>query len=607
MMPEDNNGLNAEQQKDLSLYREMKRLAEEFCEPYFENFVRYDNLYRGQVPDELDGTFSKVVFPLAFTAVQDEIPRMASSIFSSPDFFSLQANSPVLDPMSDAAEAWLKYQVTEKMQLFPRIIPTLQSQAMHGTGYQKVSHKYTVGTKDGKQIKRSIITSQHKDIFSIMPLPGGGIVNPDDGEQENGVDGLFDLEYYSADYLKREGEKGRFNLQQINRMIASDSGSSEGDHKQREYQQQTQSGGNSNSIGGLGEASQRKNDAHKDSKNRYACQWFYQRNKWMLVAEDQWLIYSGKPLLDCFPIAKYIDTPNGNDWYGTGLIEVAEDIIHATLLNTNHRFDYLAGTLHPTKWIRQDVYDLNSGNTNAFDPEPYGINLLPKAVNDIRSAVWYDRFPDISSQAFLEDNNLKTAMQEATAQPNYSKGQGGAGTLANETATGITSLIDQGNSRSQLKALITEHTGLHDQLKLVLKWGAKHMTDDEEIPITGEGGYPWRMVESEAITDGYSIRLSGTRQLNQKQTALRNMMSQLPFLVNNPSVQNQPELLSQMMSKSDTWDNVDNIVVGTPPPGTGGQPPPQEAPPNVAGESSLQNDMQSVDGSMARTPDQIGA
>jgi len=589
----------------------------DYVDPFFEKFIRLNELYHGHIPDELDGTFSKVMLRIPFSIVQNELPRSASALFSGQEFFDLHANDPLLESPADAATAWLNYTARERNRIFPRILSTLTRVGVMGTGYRIVTHtpitKYkperkATGSFAGipfgyKEVNKKVtemgIVSQNVDIWNILPAPHGGVVNPLDLETEEGVPWVNWINYMTPTKLKSLKGKRGINDKQIDKMLdKGPQGATQGNHDiDREYRERARSSMIDE------QQSDWVTDLRKSKKEgiegQYRCVWTWFRDQWMLIGEGRYVLYLGPPMLDWFPLAKYVDTPDMENWYGIGLLEVCEDVLLSYLLNYNFRMDYLASTLHPTKFIRDDIIKDNGGNLADFDPEPYGVFQFSKKVDDIRKSVWYDRFPEISPQAFMEETSYKQLLQEISAQPNYMKGMGGAGTLANETATGIVSLIEEGTARSSLRALNLEYIGLHDELMLMLKWGKKYVWKDQEVRVTSKDGWPWMLVPHESIDDGYGIELKGTRSLVHKNEMVKRMLSLLPMLINNPNVPGQKELLNQVLGESDVFPNPDRFM--NPPANQGALLPAGGQAPGQGGVPTAQNESQAVAGALPAT------
>lgn len=612
----ERKGLSSDEIKDLNQAEDAYKVSEQFVRPHFDRFLRCNRLYHRRIPEELECTFSQVMLPMAFSVVQNELPRSAANLFSGNDFFSLEANDPELESAKDATKAWLLHVARNQNKLFPRIMPTLTRVGMYGTAYRLVSYtpikkwkNVPTGTDDygaptGFQDKTRAelqmgIVGQNVDIWNILPSPNATFVNHRDGEAVEAAEWVCFIDYMSQSKAESWLKKARWvNHKGLKAMLGAGTAKAKGEQKiDAEYRAAAQSSMlDSDTTDWIDMIREKETTLQQ----RYRIVWTWFRDKWICVGEDKYLLYSGPPLLDWIPIAKYQDTPDPDCWFATGLVETVEDVILAYLLNFNMRLDYLATTLHPQKFIRQDIADDVANQGRDFDPVPYGLVKFSKKIQDIQKAIWYDRFPEISPQAFMEETGFKQLMQEITAQPNYMKGMGGAGTLANETATGIVSLIEEGTARSTLRAINLEYFGLQDELTLYLKWGKKYAWADQEVRITSPDGWPWQMVPADAIDDAYGIELCGTRMLNHKNETVKRMLSVLPLLINNPNVPNQQALHREAIKQMDIFSNPSELFTA-PAAGPGMLQP--QAGPGTGGASTVQNETQAVAGAMpSRTP-----
>ena len=606
-----------DERKALKKFKDTMDESEQFVRPYFEKASRFELLYHMVLPEELDCTYSKCMLPIAVSMIQNEIPRQASTLFSTESFFDLDAEDRRYEHAAEGATNWLNYQARKKNRIFPKIIPTLQCMGITGTAYRAVTHQVVprksrprreptgsfAGIPTGfktvtTEKDQLLIVSQNVDFYSILPSPNGGQINTLEQDGEERVEWLHWIQYLSEDKLRRISKKNGFRTENIERMLKTPSAKEGQQSIDQEFRQIK-----SDKVLGIETPDWISRTRDKNVDSRYRCVWSFYHDEWTLIGENRFVIYKGPQLLDWIPIAKYIDTPNLTDFFGRGRIEITEDIILSYLLTHNYRMDYLVGTFHPTKFIRDDIVKLNKGEMNDFDPTPYGLFKFSSRIRDIQKAVWYDRFPDLSPQAFMEDTKFQQLLQEATGQPNYMKGQGGAGTLANETATGIVSLIEEGTAQSSMRSLITEYEGLHHELMLMLKWGKKYVWEDQEVEIADHTGkWRWRDVPHELIDDGYGIELKGTRVLVHKNEMVKRMMSVLPMILNNPNAPGQKELLSQVLEKVEVFTDIEKILGASPDAGATLGPVPAQA--GVGGTPTVQNEAQAVTGALPQAAEQ---
>jgi len=601
-------GKSTKQKEAIKAYTHALEMSRQFVQSEFQKAVRLYRLFAGNLPVELDGTFSKIMLWFPFSIVDQELPHSAR-VLSTPNWFNMRANEPFLEPYADAAQKWAHYQMCERQKIARTIVPTLQQQHVYGTGYRFYGHKFLskkhmkrahdramgmpVNFRD-EQVEQvqSIITGQHLDFFNVFPSPSGGLVNDFDHTGENVADYVIAFTYPTQDWLKTMANQGVFDKQQVTAMFDGQRANTGDPSMEWKQQLWTADSGWSNFSTPQWISQMQGKNVDLTKRNRVG--WLFQRDKWRIIGEDMYVLYDGPPLIDAIPIAKFTGTHNMARWFGIGLIEPVEDLIISMIMNFNHRMDYLAGTLHPPMFVPQDLLEELGGDKSAFDPDPYTVTPYDASAypQGIDRAVWRDRFPDISQQAFFEEGKMQEFVQEITGQPNLGKGISAGQNAGDIGATGIVSLIDSGAARQMMRAINSEQSGLLESLRLTMMFGEKYVTDDTKIRISGEGGMPWHKVPHEAIVDGYGIEITGTRAMNQAQETFKRMISTVPYLLNNPNVRNQVEVLRQLMEKSDGWDRIDEIL-GEP---RGGAPimTQEGGATQPGGSASAQNDARST-------------
>ena len=491
----DNNtneygSLSKEQEQSLRIYRDGLEVATDYCTPFFQQAVRWLRLFDGHMPEELRGSFSRVMLNIPFQIVQNEIPR-AMRGFNSSKFSELTPERIDLEPYANEATKWLKYQAETVQNMNVSLIPTMQSAYALGNGYRVYSHKYQKKTKmervpadmamgiptDFKDQETddgydSIISGQYAHFFSILPQPGGGMPNAVDKSSEEVIDGLHWIGYMTKDAIianvKKHGWDGNL-AQRMFKYSNSDGADDPASDFITQLDETTKSGmygGDPSWIGAIRKGN--KNVAH-----RYRVGWFFLRDKWIVVGEGRYPLWTGKPIIDAIPVANHRPIPMMGNWFGQSMIGLSEDIIIAMMQNFSGRMDYLAQTMHPTTYIPKKLLDHHGGNKAVFDPKPYSVIDVPSGIN-IQTDIMHDRYPDLPQQAFMEESTMNQHMQKILGQPDSMSGQG-SGSQADSSATGFMSLMSEGNVRTMQRAINVESTGIKDDLWLTLKYGAKYV------------------------------------------------------------------------------------------------------------------------------------
>jgi hypothetical protein len=600
-------GKSEDQQKALKKYRATLEIAKDYSLVHFDNCVRWYRLWVGEIPPELEGTYSKVMLQLAYAMIEQELPRAIRQIFNSPDWFDLDAKEPSLEYPAKAAQKWLQYQVDKVQNLPYTIIPTLQEAYLFGTGYRGYTHRYIkrqinrrrepagreLGYGHGfhdvtDEELRSTISGSYINQFNVLPLPGGGLCNAYDTESDAVSDAVMLVTYETDSALKRAVEDESYNKDEVGRLLKA--AGTDGDDPSAAFKDALVMDSEMWSRLPMPQWAQKIRAERINLAKRYRVVWLFEKDNWLAVGEDRFVLYDGPGAIDAKPIAKFSPSMNLNHWYGRGIVEIAEDILLTINLNLNARLDYMTMVMHPTTWISQTILDALPEGRRNLDPEPYGVRPFPAQVEDIRKALLHDRSPDISQQTFMEQGQMDELLQRITGMPTLLSGMAG-GAPVEGGATGVTSLISEATVRSTFRARMIENSGLRESLWLTLKYGGKYRDEDELVKVTGADGWPWERVPHEAITDGYGINITGTRNFNLAEQTFQRMMAMAQLWMNNPLVENPKEALRQSFEAAGVWDNVDKILGSTekaPPPMV-----PAGETPGVGGVPSVENTFRS--------------
>lgn len=569
-----------DQKKTLQLFLDSVQIAGDFCRPYFLKFIRFQKLFDGIMPPELDGTFSKIMLHQAYAMIDNELPRSTKSLLSTSDWFNTEATLPEMELMAPQSQKWLRYQMDSVQKIAQTIVPTLQQVHLFGTGYRVYGHQQHK-MRDGES---TVVYGQYAGIFDVWPMPGGSLMNAFAQDSSAVCDGAIWWDYMKKSAIEAEVEKGNFDRNEVGKLLKIKSGNTD---PTDEFKQQVSSSDFTTIpkwISTMGEK-----DSMKEQQ-RYRVGWLFFRDRWVVVAEDRFILYDGKPMYNCIPIAKFIGGYNLNDFFGKGLIEITEDLILSFLVLFNQRFDYLAGTLHPPIWASERILEHLGGDKTVLDPQPYQVLPYPNTVRDIQREIFHDRFPEISQQAFVEDGSLDMWMQKISGQPNYMKGVAGA--LSNDTSSGVMNVIAEGSARSLMRCVNIEESGLLDSLYLTLKLGAQLLAGPQTVRNTGNGGWPWENIPAEVLQNDYSLVVHGSRNLSMIEQTFRRMMEIAQVynvLVMNPQI--PPAFIKQLLVKSNAFENVDELVNQIQPAGAGMT---VSLPGTPAGQTQGQNERRSV-------------
>ena len=545
--------------KEVIRFRQVFEIDLEAAKPQWALVSRLMSLYRGLLPEELNGTFSKIMINTAYAIVQERIGLLHRNIFAREDGSpSLDASTPYFELLRPQAEDWLRDMVHHPSKLnmpYEFLARTLPEVCVAGTAFRMPYMARVPDQNDNTKMVNKI-NSKHVDFFQIIPSANGGQINPIDRGAEDVLSHFHQVDWYTNEQIKSlEGFKG-YNKEGAEAAIAANALSNEGlDESLREI---------GNIVGGINFGGTKRDwrtqmDSIDGVSGRKRVVLWFQRNHLTIIAQDRYKIYSGEgPLSDGkLPLAVYRCSPFGNNFYGISGIEMVEDLIRAMMMNFNFRQDYLAKLMFPTKWIRSDIVSAKS--KSSFQDSPFAVHEFPVGTN-IKEALWVDRMPEITPQSFQDEASYKQFLQDNYGLTDYSRGAPGRIT-DNRTATGLVSMIQQAQGRLTTESYILEKGGLAQELQLILAFGSKFMLEDQDVRVSRkDGGWNWTSVAADAISDSYTVQTHGTRWMQEKEQAFQKVMQLYPLWNQDPMI-DQFELRKQAGEAAAVFSDLEQLLV----------------------------------------------
>lgn len=575
-------------------FREEFQLSLAFCNPHFELAMRLYALWRGKKPWQLDGTASKVMLNIAFGLCQDRVPKQKKNMFNGDEFVSLESVHPRFDSGKDQAEAWLRNLLRDESQIniLADIEPTLQSVNVIGDGYRM---PFARKTNDG----RWQVSSRDIDFFQILPAPVGGRINPSGGtDHDDCLPHFFHVDWMTDAQIENLKMFPGCQEDEIKKCLASKIENT-GDMDDKYYELFNVFGGINYGKG--------KNDWRteinatergKKSGRRRVVHWF-RRDKWIIIAQDSFKIFEGKPPLGkgLLPLVHYKITNDFSNWNGIGSLEMIEDLVVAILMNFGYRIDHLGRVMFPTKWIRSDI--MGGRPESDFYDRPFAIHQFPQTVQRLSDAVVYDRAPEVTEQTFIEEDRLKGMLETVGGSPDLSKSLGGSNGVGN-TATGFVSLLNQLGGRVEAECMLLEYSGLAQECRQCLILADKYINDEEFIRNPkSANGTGWMTIDPDYLTDGYIVKTHGTKTTADNEQAFQRLLALYPMWNQDPMI--DPYELRVAVADSSGVPNLTKVV--KPPqtqlqpaePGAAGsEPGGVSAPQNLDNRFRSQNERQTV-------------
>jgi hypothetical protein len=530
--------LTDKQKSLVEAYNEAMQISVDYCRGPWDQFIRLYKLWLGHKPAQLNNTISKVMINYFHQAVQDRLPKLTENVFGSDQLFSLRADTPQAELFVRENEMWLRNLLDEKIRIRETIFPTLQSMLIGGTAYRMPCVHFDKG--------KPIFSSKPLDFFQVLPSPGGGDINPQDGYTDNALDWLFVVEYWTEEKIKNH--KG-LDQKEVAAMLSDEEpyGGAAEPEEIEDYRNRFENLGQVN----FGTADQWRDRMRRvregvGGKQRRVVHWFT-RDRHVIMGEDTFILRDGKPTTprNKFPIAKYCMTPDITNFFGVSYLALLEDLLVAQMMNTNFRLDHLAGVMFPTTWVRRDI--AQKYPKREFIPRPNDVKYFPQSVKNISEAVWYDRRPDVSPDAFLNEDYMKQMVQKIAGLAETTTSLNNV--IGNKTATGVTSILNELSGRPNMESLVIEHMGFRNEVTLLMELSAKHFnkrdSETEFIRFPRDGaGFNFTEVDPEDITDAYTVTTHGTRFLAERNIKFQQLVSLYPYWNQSPIV-DQYELARQ--------------------------------------------------------------
>lgn len=539
-------------------FRQVFRVDAEAAQPQWNLVTRIWGLCRGKPPPELQGTFSKIMINTAFQLVEERKGHLHRNLFSmvtgSP---SLQADNPVAELLKDQAEDWLVDMVnnTSKLNMPGNFLArTLPDVCITGTAF-RMPYVTRVKQDDGKIVP--VINSKDVDFFQVLPAAQGGALNPIDRISDDVLPHFHYIDWWTNDQIEKWSVYKGFNKDQAAMAIAS--------RPTTANELDTMFQDVSNIVGGV-DFGGRKNDWRQRMNNidgvdgRKRVVLWNQRDELTVIVEDRYKIYQGpNPLPNRkLALAAYQCSPDGRGPYGISGIEMVEDLIRSFIFNFSLRSDYLAKVMFPVQWIRNDL--LMGRPTSSFRNRPYDVNEFPMSVQDIRKALFIDRMPDVPAQVFQDEQTTQKNINDNYGLTDFTRGAPGR-MSDNRTATGLVTMVQQAQGRLTTESYILEKMGLAPELQLILSFAAKFITDNQEIRTRKpQGGYIFSTIESDALSDSYTVLTHGTKYMTEKDQSFQKISSVYPMFNQDPGV-NQPLLKTDLANAAAVFSDVDALII----------------------------------------------
>jgi hypothetical protein len=277
------------------------------------------------------------------------------------------------------------------------------------------------------------------------------------------------------------------------------------------------------------------------------------------------------------PFADSRDYVDESLFYAKGEIDIIGD--QNELLNdmTNQNIDAITYTLNPMFRLDPKRADIMSE-----------IESLPGAGIAVeRGEFEWLPFQAIPSNAYLERQNIKNEIREATASSETVRGTESQG--GQQTATEINAQIAGAGQRFSLKVTQIENGYFYRMAKIVFRMIQLYVTEPMMVRILGKDGARWEEFDPSEFSGDYEPRVQLEASINnERQRDANNAKELLGAFLGDPEI-NQLELKKLVLTKSFNLDpdevevliaqpdpmsqNMGMEQMGGMPPEMGGMPP----------------------------------
>ena len=572
-------------------YLDSYQAAFDYCRPTWDQAARQLEFFVNKRFDALYSTTSQINLAYGFATVQDRMPQLINP-FNLENNFSLRATNPVAELSRESAQTWLRYLTRTQLRIQDNIGVTAQSVLITGTGY-RVPYITYARDEDGKYQPR--IADKDVDIFSIMPAPGGGDVNPVDPEQQNAVPWIMQIDHISEAKGDALAEAGIFNKDAWGRM-KSRSKQPQTTFPEDAYRNRFNIVGNFTYTGF--DTWRSRLDANKQGPRARRLVYWHKRDRQVIIAEDAFLLYDGPTIFgdSTIPLVKYGMCPVGNNWFQLSYLALLEDLLKSLIMGYNYSKDSEIRALFGTQWIRQDIMD--GKPPEYFMPKPYDTKSFPRAVDDIRKAIYWDRGQDAPQEVFTNESRGLALLQRIGGRPETTTSLNNV--IGNKTAGGVMTIIDQLMARPNMETQEFEKN-FASELSMILRIAKKFYTENQVVARDNpEDGFPWQTIMLRDIQRSYEPVMHGATFLAKQSTDFQKNIALLPYLLQQGAAGglDTNEIMQQVVESADSLPNFKRAIR---------QPPPQAATPGQQGGEQSQPGGMASQQNMAQRTDNAGA
>lgn len=532
----------AEHAEMVSWCNDAYKAAETARQPHYDKWQKFHKLYRSFIEERKGDWRSRVFVPYVFSTVEAIMPKMVASLpkmaadpIGPEDVVPAKQLTRMLQYCADATDLDIE------------LVKIYKQATKYGTGIGKTNYE--------------IVTSRHRSSVSSQDQPGIPMIGPD-GRQMTGLDNepmnmapeeetsgyteftiyegprarwvdIFnflvapeapDLEqarytiermYREMSYIRRLVKQGvyRFpphmNLEQITAVDDEPSG-----------QRNTAIGLANNT-----DPTRRPVELREIWTDDGRCITIANAKAILRVIENPF-DHGMKPYF------RVVDYLNEGEFWGSGEIEALEGLQDLQNAIVNQRIDNVRMTMDQMKAVSfealEDLRDLR--------PRPGGV-VRVNGGQDPREVVYPLDSGDVTSSAFTEAEQIERLIERVSGVSAYQLGMDSPS--MSDTATGVNTITEQGNTKFALKVKMAEMLGIRTMAR---QWGSliqQYMEDPRVIRVLGpDGEWAFEPVTPESLLGAvdYSVEIGSSAATDsvmkeQSMTLLQVMAGLVPQAV----------------------------------------------------------------------------
>lgn len=269
-------------------------------------------------------------------------------------------------------------------------------------------------------------------------------------------------------------------------------------------------------------------------------------NRKYVIREEENPYRHGKKIF-----VRCVDQKVPHEFCGIGELEPIESLQYELNDRRNQRMDNVTLALN-RMWAVQNGQGVDEDELVSDAGGVVHMNT-PGAVQPLD-------FPDVTSSSYQEETLIKGDIQQTSGISDYTQGVGNSGSLANDTATGISLIQEAGNSRFRLKAQNIEDMLIKRLGELMVSMNEQFITEPQVLRIAGDDGVSFQTVAPDEIAGNFDVQVvAGSTLPNNEAVNNKQVMEMFQLFQGNPAV-DQKELIKMVLKSINPKVNLEKLV-----------------------------------------------